>query len=951
LDPTIRTPHHQFIVWPATRRFREKTIVGNRIRARKSIWGAWGGLVLGATCPVLAQQESATAVKVEKVEVTGSNIKRMDGETGLPVTVILRDEIRRSGVTTAAELLEKVSAVVGGYNVSLAVGDSGTPGLSAASLRGLGTTNTLILLNGRRLSNYAFNGLGGGTVNLNQIPMAAVERVEVLKDGASAIYGTDAIGGVINFILRKDYEGAEVAAYGTHTDRGGGNNGKYSGAIGYGDIDRNRFNLLAVVDYQKDTALAASQRAFASTAIRPDLGFSATSSNTYPANFRFRGASYNVTAAQGCMPSAGSYRIQRGTGAPAPLQTSCQYDFTSVLEIYPPAERKGFFTRGAWQINADHQAFVEYHLSRNEFTFAASETPVADFLGNGGFRYPVNGPYYPSAVTLPDGSTLRPTGSLPISWRLKDGGLRTNRSESEESRLVAGFRGAVAGWDYDTAFSRSTSHVSDNYVDGYVRESDLNRAIATGLIDVFSGNPQTPGALALIDAAKIHEKIRDSDTKVTSIDGKVSKEIFQSRNGAVAIAIGVDHRKEELEERPQEVLYTGDILGGGGPLPPTTHADRTVSSVFAELNVPILRDLEAQLAARYDRYSDFGSTINPKVALRWTPTRDLLLRGSYGTGFRAPTISDLFLPPAAGFTDDRSDPIRCPAGVPIGDFVNPDTECVTGLGVRYGGNPALKPEKSHQWSFGAIFEPVAGVSLGADYWSIRRRNSIQQLSLDTIFDVYAAADPLTAGGRFVRRGRTPGGGCVGDVDVPTPANIPCAIDYVQNFLENVGKYNATGVDVSATWRASPKGYGTITLRLEGTYFLQYRYQTQSEGPYADNVGSSTNDNGVISRWRHYATINWNSGAWSATLAQNFILGYADEARDNAPRRVGSYETYDLQGTWQGWKGLGLTLGVRNLFDRDPPESRQTKSFQVGYDPRYYDPRGRTYYLSLRYSFK
>src|SRR5882672_1925027 len=154
--------------------------------------------------PAFAQQ----AQKIEKIEVTGSNIKRIEGESALPVTVITRDEIQRSGVSTAADLIDKLSANSGGgYNLSQGVGDAGTPGLSAASLRGLGSTNTLILLNGRRLSNYAFNGTGGGTVNLNQIPLAAVDRVEVLKDGASAIYGTDAIGGVINFILRRDYAG------------------------------------------------------------------------------------------------------------------------------------------------------------------------------------------------------------------------------------------------------------------------------------------------------------------------------------------------------------------------------------------------------------------------------------------------------------------------------------------------------------------------------------------------------------------------------------------------------------------------------------------------------------------------------------------------------------------------------------------------------------------------
>ena len=245
------------------------------VKARAVTQAVLRALGAGAATTLLAVPAYAQQTqKIEKIEVTGSNIKRIEGESALPVTVISRDDIQKSGVTTAAELLDKVSATnAGGYNVSKGVGDSGTPGLSAVSLRGLGNTNTLILLNGRRLSNYAFNSAGGGTVNLNQIPLAAVERVEILKDGASAIYGTDAIGGVINFILRKDYTGIELDAYGTMTEQGGGNVRRYTGTVGFGDINKDRFNVLASLGYQKDTPLKASERKqFAGTAIRPDLG-------------------------------------------------------------------------------------------------------------------------------------------------------------------------------------------------------------------------------------------------------------------------------------------------------------------------------------------------------------------------------------------------------------------------------------------------------------------------------------------------------------------------------------------------------------------------------------------------------------------------------------------------------------------------------------------------------
>ncbi len=235
-----------------------------------------------------------------------------------------------------------------------------------------------------------------------------------------------------------------------------------------------------------------------------------------------------------------------------------------------------------------------------------------------------------------------------------------------------------------------------------------------------------------------------------------------------------------------------------------------------------------------------------------------------------------------------------------------------------------------------------------DFWTIHRRNSIGALGDTTVFDVYGAADPLNAGGRFVRNLRNADGTCVGDLaGAPTPANVPCSINYVIQGQQNLGKFNLSGFDLSGSARF-PTGAGQLTLKGEGTYITQYRYQQQADGPYIDNVGLFTSDNGAITRWRHYVTLNWRSGAWGATLGQNFVLGYTD---NSGTRRVGSYETYDLQGSWDGWKGLSVVAGVRNVLDRDPPASDQGQTFQVGYDPRYTDAHGRTYYLNLKYAFR
>ena len=362
---------------------------------------------------------------------------------------------------------------------------------------------------------------------------------------------------------------------------------------------------------------------------------------------------------------------------------------------------------------------------------------------------------------------MSPTGNLPIAWRLKQGGLRTNRADSEESRFVIGAQGVLAGWDYNAAYTMARSEVSDNYIDGWVRESVLKPAIFTGLIDVFSGNPQTAAGQALIDSAKILEKVRESEAEVRIIDGRISREIMEMKNGPMALALGFEYREEELNDRPGQVLFSGDILGGGGALPPTS-AERDITAFFGELNIPILRNLEAQIAVRYDNYSDFGNTTNPKVALRWTPTKQFLVRGSYSTGFRAPTLSDLFLPRFLSNTADvHNDPIRCPNSTPIGGFVNEGLECDAQFQNQLGGNTALQPEESQQWTIGFLFEPTPSSSFGADFFSIRRKDSIGALGDTTVFDVFGGADPLNAGGQ-VRAHRAPCRVAVASATCPAP---------------------------------------------------------------------------------------------------------------------------------------------------------------------------------------
>ena len=279
--------------------------------------------------PAGAQQEAESIVRLEKVEVTGSHIARTEIESALPVQVITREDIDRSGSTTVAEMMAKVSANIVGMNDRMSSLGAGVTGLSSVNLRGIGDGSTLVLLNGRRVANYAFDG---GAVDVNSIPLSAVERIEILKDGASAIYGADAIAGVVNFILRKDFQGLEATAYGGWTEHGGGNQAQAIVTAGYGDLAKDRFNVFATLSYQKDQALSNTQRPYTRTGYLPDEGVIALSPITFPANIRSTTGLSNPSYANGCAPPL-SLTI--------PDTTACGYDFATPAQRHSPGRAAG----------------------------------------------------------------------------------------------------------------------------------------------------------------------------------------------------------------------------------------------------------------------------------------------------------------------------------------------------------------------------------------------------------------------------------------------------------------------------------------------------------------------------------------------------------------------------------------------------------------------------------
>jgi iron complex outermembrane receptor protein len=899
--------------------------------------------VASALAYVLGVGGAATLIAVPaqaadiRVDVTGSNIKRIEGEGALPVQTITRGDIERQGIQTVEELVVRLSAnsSIGGLSLSGAEGSTLT-GYSAASLRGLGAPRTLVLLNGKRLANTAFSG---AAVDINAIPLSAIERVEILTDGASAIYGTDAIAGVINFILRQDFTGFEGFAYYGDSEQGGGKEQRYNVAGGWGDLGRDKFNVFATFDYHKVDNIKASQRDFAKTTLIPNAPggpYDKTSGNSIPGNVFIPGVGTRNPGNPACLPPFSF----PGISASARLQ--CRFDYASVIDVVPPSENYEVFGSARWQFSPNHQAYVDALWQQNTATARVSPPPIssATILSGEDVLTIPSSPFYPHALAQQFGVDGQP---LAVSWRGLELGPRTDENKTTQYRVVGGLQGNLAGWDYNAYVNWTKSKAEDKWVAGWSVGSTLLPILNSGQINLFGFN--TPEAVALMKTALINQKVYSADSDMTEFNVTASNEIYKLPAGPLALALGATYRHEKYSLDVAPVVESGDVPGLGGANQSISDKTRNVWAVYAELNIPIVPTLEGNVAVRYDDYQSIGSTTNPKFSLRWTPTKELLVRGSAGTGFRAPSLVDLNQQVIGATGGTYDDPLRCPStGSP--------RDCEAQFNSQQNGDPALKPERSRNWTVGFVFEPVPAFSFGIDYWWIKIKDVIGLPAETPIFSNMVASE---AAGLIVRY--APGSpGCQNAQSPPLPCPVAFGVQRLSNLLE----LKTDGFDVNATFRMPPQPWGQLKIDFNGTYLMSWDQQSQGEetlhlaGIYGGGLAATVQGSGSTGgfpRWKHNAAATWTYGPWQATLNQLFVNSYQDDSSDGVIRDVGTYSVWGLQGRYTGFKNLELTLGVKNLFDKDPPFSRQTNSFQVGYDPSIADPTGRFYYASVKYAFK
>ena len=913
--------------------------------------------------PVLAQE-------AQRIEITGSAIKRIDAEASLPVQVIRREEIARSGATSVTDLLQRLPAMQGATTESASVGGGGG-GFSGASIHNVGETRTLVLLNGRRLAQFGGQTLTGfgAAIDLNTLPLSAIERIDVLTSGASALYGSDAVAGVVNVITRRNAQDGLISA-GYSDPRGkGAEESRVSLSKGFGNLERDGYNVFFAFNADKREPLNATERLVAKTgAIKFDHN-----GKRYEA---FLGSPSaipgNVLDDDGDIVSP--YYLANNTCAPGnvrflpdpakPNKFACYFDFVAQLEIYPERERQNFIVSGDVKLGANHTLFADLLLSKTESTGIIAPVP-------GSVSIPTSSPLYGQYLTPVsgrNGSTF--TGNTVAFYRVADLGRRADINKSEFTSGVVGVRGSFGDWDYEVGATQSKNDFK-NDISGYPGALALSRLRASGQLNPFVGPGEQPQAS--LDAIRgiVYQGYWDGGvSELTSLDFKVSGALAKLGGGDLGIAAGANVYQEKFQSSPSlfaqakladpvagtlcdansaNPLLACDQRFGDAAAAIPYSADRRVWGAFVEMNAPLTKTFEVSAAVRYDKYDDVGDTTNGKVMLKWNPTRALLMRGSIGTGFKAPTVPQLKAAPQSfGVT---SSPYNCtPAlaaiAASVGGVCQPNGRQYD---VVAGGNALLKPEKSRQAGLGIVFEPMPALTVSADYWWLSIKDAFGQISEQEAFD-----NPGSYPGSWTTQ-----------LDIATNVRY---LAYNQANL-NLGKNYYSGIDFNVQGR-TPTPIGQLTTQLQATYMLRERAQLQPGGQYFNPIGVNEASLAYVTfRWQGKAQASLRTGAFTNTLGLNFKSGYKDavanvEVLGANDANTGVYEdiqldvkryyTLDFQTQLQVAKNFTLTAGVLNLTDEQPflslAQGGLGKGQMFGYDDRYHDVRGRTLYINAGFTF-
>ncbi|WP_269531735.1 TonB-dependent siderophore receptor [Chitinimonas sp. BJYL2] len=918
--------------------------------------------------------------KTEKIQITGSSIKRAANDKALPVETLTRVQIEQLGITSADQLVNQLAANVAGANNPVSTNtvfgadqDRLTGGAANANLRGLGPTGTLVLLNGRRVSTH---GTSGGSVDLNAIPMDAIERVETLKDGASAIYGTDAIGGVINFITRKSYEGLALrGSYSSPEASGGGQQSRVSVTGGVGNLANDGFNLMGSLTLDDNKILRGIDREWA-TGYQPHRYLTPDSTSSYHANIIMsagtalnpngagtaddgtvvgatdptRYTNLNLLAIQGrCeelpyqVPLAPNTTIWDNFGyTKANSQYRCTRDYGRTYMLAAPKQAANGLIKGTMQLG-DHTASIEVVGSRTEvdgeyapFQFSTTSNAVTHLQPSS--------PHYLDMRALVGATQFDPT--KPIAYRLNmmDWGFRRNTNISENLRVQATLDGTIGAYDYSIGVGAGSAEASTQLKQGYADTKKLITLLSSGQYNPFlnPGETQSAAVQAAIEDMQVRGRLSGGKTSVKQADATLSGNLGTFFGAEFDFAVGLNLRQETYEFSgvtayncvssfsTANAALSNSVMGCAGNAS-SPKLSRDIGAVYGELVVRPSQTLEVTLQARHDEYQSIGGTTNPKIGFKFTPTPEVLIRASANTGFRAPTPQQVKLGSTElNLTGAYRDPELC------ADINNPKdaTQCNrAGLPYRQGGNPTLTPELSKQATAGFVLSPARDLQIFADYWQVKLEDRIRQLSVTNMIQNYDLFR-----GNFVR-------------------DASGVVQYVQAGWINAASSETKGIDFGVQHAMNAFG-GRVSTSVSGTKMLSHKEQLLKTAPMVEYVGKWTNTN-LYLPLRLTASTGYRSGPWNSTVSVNYRDGYEDEDRSSytlvspTKRDISSHTTANLVTSYTGIKGMTITGTVLNVFDRQPEFTWHNVDGVIGagWDPRVADPRGRTYSVSLRYDFK
>ncbi|WP_332877893.1 TonB-dependent receptor [Massilia sp. S19_KUP03_FR1] len=881
---------------------------------------------------VLTMMHEAAAQEAEapmqRIEVTGSSIKRLATEAALPVTTIKAEEFAQRGMTTLADVMMALP-----QSASLAPSNAGSG--TNINLRGLGVNRTLVLLNGRRLANEA---IADGYANLDVIPMSALARVEILRDGASSIYGSDAIGGVVNFITKNAFEGTSLTAqYIQPEKKGGGDEQRATITFGKGNLATDGWNVYATIDGHRRSRLASKDRAeLSSNELLTSIGRAPTlGSGGYasPANFT---TSANKTAQNPYYKSGctSPYSIQ---GA----KSTCILDANEYGTALYANEQVTFYARGTKNFSDDHSLSIDF--MRGQEYILGTKNPSTSLAPNGiNATVPATSKWYPGAsggVPAVAGLKGEP---LIVTWSVADLGLAVTKDVQVNQRLSISDDGRIGDWDYKAGLVYGVSTRKNYYDSGYVSGPGLITGLANGSLNPF-GLQDAAGQAYLKSIAVDGAQNRDSKSTFAGIDVTASRTLMQLAGGSLALAVGADFHRDTTEDNK---LGITSIVTYANSSPSHGEGARNVAALFAELDVPITKALDLNFAVRDDHFSDFGNTINPKASFRYEPLKSLMFRGSANTGFRAPTLFDRYgyrLPGATGLTSAKwDDPVLCPSATPavtgsgkaVAGYVA-SAVCNVALPKQTGSNADLVPEKSKGFTLGVVIEPAKNLTVSVDYWNIRMTDMLANLPEQVYF-----LNPTKYASYFVR-------------------NADGTINYIKNTTMNLGGQKAAGIDVSGSYAFPRNAAGDFKIQLDGTYLTQFDNQLEKDSEYVSNIGrfglasnGTTSNLPIITfRWKHTLKLQWNNGDLGAQLTQNYNSGYHDQNLVAAEyfRDIEPYSVWNLTGTYKGFKNIVVVAGVTNLLDAKPPVTNHS-GYTFGYLSSAASPIGRAYNLRLTYNF-